>query len=185
MRHYGVQSAHLTLALALLALSQGASGDIFMRDTWPGEGTPVLVAGSDTLTLHSNPSLESPIRQIAYQAGWRIPFIRSVMHTLKSSEVRVVQDATLEIICDGVVDDHRFTTGDTLEYLQYRAEGYVTARVAGRICEVPLLIHEEVFDDKYEGPVVEWWVQVKYGDGSSPGWLLIDESQVDFGGREF
>jgi len=28
-------------------------------------------------------------------------------------------------------------------------------------------------------------VRVKYADGSSPGWLLVDEDQVLFGPREF
>jgi len=28
-------------------------------------------------------------------------------------------------------------------------------------------------------PETQWWIKVAYADGSSPGWLLVDDVQVE------
>lgn len=80
---------------------------------------------------------------------------------------------------------YTFMEGEEIEYLQYASEGYGTARVGGKICVVPVEFEVETFGSDLEQPDTEWWVRVTYGDGTSPGWLLVTDGQVSFGKREF
>ena len=112
------------------------------------------------------------------------PFRDTLLRTIQSTTIIVEENGTVSLWCNGSVE-HNFKRGDTIEYLQYRAEGYITAKVDSRVCELPLFHEQEVFGKQFDEPIVEWWVQVEYRDGSSPGWLLVDESQNTFAGREF
>ena len=173
-----------TLFIILMFLPNTSIGDGFEKHTWPGEGIPILVASQNVLRLSAEPRISAKRKVISYQQGWRIPFKDTLLRTIQSTTIRVEEHGTVNLWCDGSVE-YNFDQGETIEYLQYRAEGYITAKVDGRVCELPLYHEQEVFGRQFDEPIVEWWVQVEYRDGSSPGWLLVDESQNTFADREF
>lgn len=177
-----------SIALALLGYSYLLTGNTaaaqFETNSWPGEGVPVLIARADALILRLSPRIDSPIITIPYRGGWRVPFDESIHRTIKSRTIVVQRTNTIEISCGASVM-YTFMEGEEIEYLQYASEGYGTARVGGRICLVPFEFEVETFGPILEQPETEWWVRVTYGDGTSPGWLLVTDGQISFGKREF
>ena len=75
--------------------------------------------------------------------------------------------------------------GDTIKYLQYRAEGYITAKVRDSICEVFVMDNVPKFEGLEMQPKTEWWLRVVDADSSVLGWLLVDDSQINFLDRSF
>ena len=179
---------HKFVVLVLIGCSyllvRTTSAAEFETKTWPGEGVPVLIAHSDSLILRQIPRTESPTIAIPYHEGWRIPFDESIHRTLKSRTIVVKRTKTIERSCGESVM-YTFMEGEEIEYLQYASEGYGTARVGEDICVVPFEFEVETFGSDLEQPNTEWWVRVTYGDGTSPGWLLVTDGQVSFGKREF
>lgn len=121
---------------------------------------------------------------IAYGAGWRVPFDTSILRTIRSVQLTVQKRSEVVVWCYGSVS-HTFEIGDTVEYLQYRAEGFGTARVKDSICQIPLMVEGEIFGSDLPEPETEWWIRVTYEDGTSPGWLLFADGQVAITKREF
>ena len=156
----------------------------FETKSWPGEGVPVLIARTDSLILRQSPRTESPTIAVPYREGWKVPFDESIHRTLKSQIIVVKRTKAIEISCGKSVT-YTFTEGEEIEYLQYVAEGYSAARVGGRVCLVPFEFEVETFGSDLEQPDTEWWVRVIYGDGTTPGWLLVEDGQISFGKREF
>jgi hypothetical protein len=156
---------------------------VFESDTFPGEGVPVLSAREDSLRLYAEPSLDSPVRRLPFQKGWKVVYDTSKQITIQSVLLRVTSTVT-----DGWCQGGKFEPlhpGETVEYLQYRAEGYGTMRVRGMICEVFIMDNEARFDGMDKEPEVQWWVRVVDGEGRGEGWLLVDGSQAEILGREF
>ena len=82
----------------------------------------------------------------------------------------MLQAGTVDVWCEGSgLERMNVSAGEMWTYLQYRAEGSVTARIQGKVCEVPALIDEKIFGETLPQPVVQWWVKVLHADGSSPG----------------
>ena len=176
---------HFVIGLLCSISNVGASAAAeFETESWPGEGVPVLIAVKDNLLLYTQPRSDAATRSIPYKAGWRVPFDETIYRTVRSSWIEVKNTGTVLIWCN---EDRsqRFMAGDTIEYLQYRAEGTILARIEGEICEVPLYLEEDVFGTEYDDPTTEWWTRVIYRDGSSPGWLLTTDGQVSLNEREF
>ena len=171
-----------TIFIVLMLVPVVSFGVEFETSTWPGEGIPVLIANVDRLHVWAEPHRASSMREIAYRRGWRIPFTETLLRTIEATTITVKKNGTVRIFCDGPIE-HEFSTGDTIEYLQYRAEGYITARYNERVCSIPLLQNPDIFGEQVDEPVVEWWVKVEYRDGGSPGWLLVDQTQNTFGRR--
>jgi len=175
-------------AICLIGCSFFTSNALIAEDfetmTWPGEGIPVLISSVDLLRIRLAPRLDSDARTIEYRKGWKVPFDKSLYRTTRSGSIIVQRTATVEIYCETAAQ-YEFEAGEELIYLQYRAEGYVIARVDGKICEVPALIEDDIFGSVLEQPETEWWVRVTYFDGTSPGWLHVTDGQVSFGIREF
>jgi hypothetical protein len=156
---------------------------VFESDTFPGEGVPVLAARQDSLLLHAEPSLDSPVRRLPFQKGWKVVYDKSKQITIQSVLLSVMATVT-----DGWCSEGKFDPlqpGETVEHLQYRAEGYATMRVRGMICEVFIMDDEERFAGLDTQPEVQWWVRVVDEEGKGEGWLLVDGSQAEILGREF
>ncbi len=64
-----------------------------------------------------------------------------------------------------------------MEYLYYHSEGFGEIRVRGGQCQAEVaesLGHFELV----RPPYVQIWFKVFFEDGSSPGWLLHDGTQM-------
>ena len=92
----------------------------------------------------------------------------------------VMPDGTERIVKRG---DVIIAPGETIEFLQYRAEGYITVRYKDNICEVMGDVTK--FSGLEKQPVVEWWIRIVDENKMPKGWLLVDSSQVNFLERGF
>ena len=158
---------------------------IFEQHTSGGEGRPVLIAKQDGLQVYSAPDLRSSVHLIPYRTGWLIPFNDTLLRTLQRGENAIVKSGVFDVRCkESGRERMSVRAGEIWIYLQYRAEGMVTAQIQGKICTLPAFIETEIFGEKILRPTIQWWVKVSYADGSSPGWLLVDDDQVKRGQRE-
>ena len=68
--------------------------------------------------------------------------------------------------------------GDTVRYLQYRAEGTCFVLIGDDLWDAQSCpaTREGVFDSLRE-PDVEWWVRTESGVLAA-GWLLVDETKL-------
>lgn len=169
----------ILFAVAVLFFGTLAYGADFETESWPGEGIPVFAAKNDALILHREASLKSPTLTIKYKKGWRVVFDKSKLIT-KKSVILTANRKVKDYWCKGGTVE--INPGDTVEYLQYRAEGYGTVRVKGKICEVFL---EDGFDGLDKSPETEWWVRVVDKHKKPVGWILVDRTQLNFLRREF
>lgn len=64
--------------------------------------------------------------------------------------------------------------------LQYRAEGYVFARIKGVVCLVYAADSPDKFDGMEQNAEVEWWIRVVGPKKDIWGWLLVNESQINY-----
>ena len=174
------------LVVLLISPTVVAQTSVFELKASPGEGRPVLIAKHARLDLYSSPDLRSAPVSVSYRVGWKIPFSDSLLRTLRAVEAKAVASGSIAVWCEGSgMQRLEIHAGDSWTYLQYAAEGFVTARVQDKICQLPAYTEEAIFGRDLPQPDVQWWVQVTYADGSSPGWLLVTEDQLLFGPREF
>lgn len=165
----------------------------FETDLMPGEGKPVIVAKME-LKLREKPSTDSLlVKGITIPKGQRINFIETIYRTKKSGLAKVHTSFSSPARTYGTVDslsrnDYYFKgkqisidlkEGDTIEYLQERAEGSCFIRYNGEIMAFDLLVYE--FNNKLEiirEPETELWVRVIDGNKKSLGWMLLDANTV-------
>lgn len=147
---------------------------------WPGEGIPVFSANSSQLTLYPEPSKETKPIFMKFQKDKIISFDRSKVITKQSTFLNVKKKVT-DVWCgDKQIE---LNPGDTIEYLQYRAEGYGIVVYKGDLCEVSL--SEDDFEGLDKSPVTEWWIRVIDTQKKPLGWLLVDQFQVKLVDRKF
>jgi len=175
---------YLLLFLPFFVLSAEVLAENYERDGWPEEGRPILSASNKTLVLRREPKVTASTHTVPYSAGWKVPFAKSFVRTVRFAPVTVRKSETISIWC-GKPLDMQFLEGQNIEYLQYWAEGEAAVRVNGMICSVPIHTNPEVFGSNIPLPETEWWVQVAYADGTSPGWLLVRDDLVEIVGRSF
>lgn len=177
----------LTVFFVILTATAGFAAD-FETDSWPGEGVPHFSVRNDALILHSQPEMDSKQLTLKLRKGTKIIYDKSKQITKKSVMLTAKTEVT-ELWCKdakGSKDSKPvIKPGDTIEYLQYGAEGYITARYAGNICDVFVMDNVPKFDGLEKEPVVEWWVRVVDKNTTPQGWLLVDKSQVNFLKRSF
>lgn len=175
------------LIFCFAATAATAQESVYERRGVPGEMAEsrfVLIAAQDRIELHTGPDLRTPERSIPYQAGWRIPFGETLVRTLEAVEASTAKAGSVDVWCDQ--SDARqmdLAKGETWTYLQSRGEGRGMVRMQGKICEVPVFNRPDVFGATLPQPLVHWWVQFLYADGTSPGWLLVSPERVTFGWR--
>ncbi len=167
----------IILFIAIIAFSPAAIGEEFIRDGWPGEGTPRFAAKNNQLVLHKTPDSTSERRRLRYKAGWLIVWDQSKVITRKSA-IWTVKKAINRGTCG------ELSPGDKVEFLQFEAEGWGTFKVGDELCSLKAT-RDSDFDKGDEWPEVEWWVRVLDNTKSPVGWLLIDVQQVNLLRRKF
>ena len=70
-----------------------------------------------------------------------------------------------------------FSKGDTIEYLQYRAEGWTFLRMGGVVICAELLSEEAVPLKEIRRPQLELWIQVADPDDNPLGWYKLEDDQ--------
>jgi len=154
---------------------------IYQSNNWPGEGIPVFYANKHNIMLYQQPITDAEKTLVNLIIGERIAYDKTVYRTIKSVMLTARKNLT-DFSCGN--EKIEINAGDTVEYLQYRAEGYGTVRVKGIICELAL-------DNKLigleESPVNEWWIRILNDKKQPIGWYLVDKNSDDlrFGNREF
>jgi hypothetical protein len=157
--------------LAIISFAPAAVGEEFVREGWPGEGTPRLAAKNNSLVLHKTSDTTSRSRHLKYKAGWLIVWDQSKVITKKSAVWTVKRE----------IDKGSCGTlfpGDRVELLQFETQGWGTFKVGDRICSLKAT-RDKDFDKADKRPKVEWWVRVLDHTKSPIGWLLVDAQQVN------
>ncbi|UCH41198.1 MAG: hypothetical protein JSU67_05855 [Gammaproteobacteria bacterium] len=167
----------LILFLAIISFSPAVIGEEFVREGWPGEGTPRLAAKSDELVLHKTPDLTSESRRLKYKTGWLIVWDQSKVITKKSA-IWTVKREINKGSCGTL------SPGVKVEFLQFEAEGWGAFKVGDKICSLKAT-RDRDFDKAGEWPEVEWWVRVLDNTKAAVGWLLVDAQQVNLLPRKF
>lgn len=170
--------AKLTILFLLIAsFSHAAIGEEFVREGWPGEGTPRIAAKNNQLVLHQTPDLTSASRQLKYEAGWLIVWDQSKVITRESAKWTVKKEIN-KGSCGTL------QPGAKVELLQFETEGWGTFRVEDKICSLKAT-RDSDFDKAGQWPRVEWWVRVLDNTKSPVGWLLVEARQVNLLPRKF
>ncbi len=167
----------ITLFIVIVSFSSAAIGEEFVREGWPGEGTPRLAAKSNELVLHKTPDSTSATRRLKYKAGWLIVWDQSKVITRKSVMWTVRKEIN-KGSCGTL------SPGEKVKFLQFETDGWGTFKVGDKICSLKAT-EDSDFDKEDEWPEVEWWVRVLDHTKSPVGWLLVDVQQVNPLPRKF
>jgi hypothetical protein len=138
-----------------------------------------------------------PVRVIK---GQPIEFGKTLFRTTRAGRLRALAAATVTGRRLGPIvllsrDDYysgKYATvslpvasGETIEYLQYRAEGTCFVRVRGDVINADHCPLEAAKSFVLEAePETEWWIECAV-NGKSQGWLLVDGKSVKEIGRTF
>lgn len=181
-------------ALILAAVIFSARAYAFESALWPGEGRPVFIAGAD-LTPQERPVKDAcGIPNLKILKGRKIDFTETRYRTVKSGEIVVTAAASLSVTSygkgdylslevyyqQGIQKTIHLKSGDSLEYLQYRAEGECLIRMEGEVFALPP--HENI--KIVSEPRTEWWVLAVDQQKKPIGWVLIDDRTVEFAERQ-
>jgi hypothetical protein len=186
------ETGRTTLVAAILVVAcSGPPGPVFEIELWPEEGRPIFESDGGTLSLREAPDRTAAVRHnVEIPAGIPIDFHATRYQTWVPGRIEVVEAST---ILGRHMGDVRYVTrddyymgdfprsewsvlpGDTIEYLQYRAEGSCFVRIRGVVVDTercPTFLPESF--RLLENPVIEWWIEVEIGD--SLGWLRVDDA---------
>ena len=186
----------ITLAFSL----QSAPEATFEVDLSPGEGRPVFEAVAQQLRLRELPSDSSkPVETMRVQRKQRLTFDDTRYRTMKPGRFLVLASTSLTGRTLGDVrrlsrSDYysgkfgpasvTVKAGDSIEYLQYRAEGTCFVRSAGSVIDADPCPTEKDAAFRLEArPVVEWWIHLVV-DGKARGWLLVTDATARVADRE-
>lgn len=165
------------LFLAIIIISPAVIGGEFVREGWPGEGTPRLAAKNNELVLHETPDSTSESRRLKYKSGWLIVWDQSKVITRKSVVWTVRKEIT-QGSCGTL------SPGEKVEFLQFETEGWGTFKVGDKLCSLKATQAGD-FEKEDEWPKVEWWIRVLDNTKAPVGWLLVDAQQVNLLPRKF
>jgi hypothetical protein len=186
----------IAVAVVLAALPCAALSCPFECGMTPGEGIMHFAAGAEPLELRSAPS------SLAASAG-PLGLAECAEIVYDEARCRTVSPGLLVAVADGVLggwvygpvsylsrDDYVafaaparefiVASGDTIEYLMYRAEGNFLARIGGEVVEVGSLPEERGLVRRVREPVVETWLRVVAPETGEPrGWLLVTDAVAE------
>lgn len=163
----------------------------FTSELWSGEGIPRFKAKINISAL-LKPSTEStPVEGLVIKKGSIFEFIKTNFQTLEPTALQIEQEQQLIVINYGQRkflsrDDYysnrkptklTLKKGEIINVLQYRAEGEF-------FFEYQNNVYGGGCPPCQEATVkTAWWVQIEKGTKS--GWVLIEESTVEFLERQF
>lgn len=176
----------------------------FDSELWPGEGRPTFRAKHDSLIFHEKPSKSSStIKFHRLKKDDSIIYDRTIFRTIKPSIIIALISGKFYGRSFGNITylsrklyysksnwlNFNYERGDSLQYLQYRAEGNCIVRYQGEIIEVEHCLWDITENEKQfkkiSNNVTEWWVRVTDSDHKPVGWILIDKKSVEFLDRRF
>jgi hypothetical protein len=177
-----------------------AAGYAFAIELPPGEGIPVLEAVSDTLTLRSGPRTEAPttgqvggvkgtitehdsVRYITMRPGALVAVTASIIEGRDLGVVRLLSRAAYYEM-PMPRDSFEFSPGDTIEFLQHRAEGSCFVRLGERVIDARRCpaIDPTTWTTLRE-PETELWFRLVVN--GSAGWVPVSDSTIRIARRTF
>jgi hypothetical protein len=179
---------------------QSAPGALFEVDLWPGEGRPVFEAVAQQLRLHALPSASSKVvESVRVRPKQRLAFDETRYRTIKPGRFLVL--ASTGITGRRLGDVSRVSrsdyytgkfgpanvavrAGESIEYLQYRAEGTCFVRTAGSVVDADPCPTQKEAEFRLEiKPTMEWWIHIIVA-GKALGWLLVTDATAKVVDRE-
>jgi hypothetical protein len=173
----------------------------FEGELWPGEGRPQFETTGAPLVLRVTPRPSAEVlRRVEIPAGTPVDFDETRYRTLVAGQIAVLRPAILRgrnlgeirylsredyIQGDLPAQEWEAAEGDTIEYLQDRAEGTCFIRFAGVVIDAQPC--PAVLADSFRTirePITEWWIRVSPED-EAPGWVLVEEMALHQVGRAF
>jgi hypothetical protein len=198
----GLRRLSPLLALALAACPPPAArAPAFEVGIWPGEGRPQFESVGAELALRETPDRDAAVvRRLSPPAGAAIAFDETRYRTTSPGLLEVVRPITVRGRNLGPVrslsrdryytgdfprDERELAPGDTVEFLQHRAEGTCFVRLDGDVVEADVCPthHEDAVRAVAEAEI-EWWIRV-VEDEEPAGWLLVEDAAVRQVGRTF
>lgn len=178
--------------------TQLADRPIFVTETWPEEGRPVFETTGRPLVLLAAPDRGSEVVDSVASPGEGLPvdFDSTRFQTLEPGRIAVASADTVRGRIFGDVDylsrevyyrsdvpveTLDLSAGDTILYLQYRAEGTCFVEIDGSVIDADLCptFRTESFEIVSE-PRTAWWVRTTSATGE-PGWILVGEAVRETG----
>lgn len=186
------------LASAARPLAQSVA---FTSELWPGEGIPVIELQRVVLPVHAEPDPESAVvDSLRGRVGQRVKFDSTRYQTLTTGLITPHRPFTLRGRNLGDVrqlapDEYYRSDApeislpvspvDTIDFLQYRAEGTCFVRYQGHVIDAqpcPGFGRESV--TVVRDPVTRWWIHVR-GTGGVSGWVHVSDTTARPVRREF
>ena len=173
-----IHSIVVLVAVSGVVASQPAEFEI------PGlhnfECVPTFMATGDELELYRQPTLESDSIKIPYRKEWEVPAPSSegITRILSAGILRVIQPDD-QLRCEAVPEDgsEGLVAGELVQFLHRGTEGWGVIRFRGAQCRARVSSGYDFFEI-VEEPKIQEWLRFFYADGTSPGWILNDRTQV-------
>lgn len=173
---------------------------VFEVGLWPGEGIPVIATVRDTVVLRASPDPDGAVvGRLVLRSGHRIAYDSTRFQTIIPTRLRTENDVSvsgrylgsLRYLSRDQYYSAAFgdttvivTAADTLEYLQYRAEGTCFVRVAFDVIDAdPCPLRDTVRVRMLGHPATRWWVYVRMPEGT--GWLMVSDTSAKVIDRTF
>lgn len=182
--------------------SREGPDSIFEVELWPGEGRPQFKTTGAALTLRERPARSAPVARVVPDVppGTPIAFDHVRYQTMQPGSIAVLAPDTVSGRNMGDIrylsrkeyyagsypqEDRAVVAGDTIVYLQHRAEGTCFVRIDRDVIDAsPCPAHLGDSFDLVAEPQVAWWIRVVRHDAPA-GWLLVGDSTVTQAGRRF
>lgn len=144
------------------------------------ECVPTFMSTRDRLVLYRRPTIESDSFEIPYRKEWEVPAPRSegMTRILSAGLLRVIEpDDELRCEVEPENGPEGLVAGEVVQFLYRTVEGWGVIRVRGGQCHARVSPGFGLFEG-LEEPEIQEWLRFFYADGTSPGWLLNDRTQV-------
>jgi hypothetical protein len=180
--------------LTAAVLLQIGQASIFEVDMWPEEGRPVFQAVGQPLRLRAAPSSSSQVvATVPVQAGRRLAFDQTLYRTTRAGsftalKASVIAGRDLGDITRLAKADYysakfppasvSVKSAETIEYLQYRAEGTCFVRVGLHVINAAPCPNQQPNEFRTQlEPTTEWWIHVTVSQ-RAVGWVLVSATTV-------